>query len=297
MIYGINMFRDFDFAVLDDPEYKEDAVREDIVKPILDRLGYSPSGENKMVRSRSLEHPEVYMGVSKRRINIVPDYLLEIKKEPKWILDAKSPIQNIESGKNVHQAYSYAIHPDVRARFFALCNGFQFVVFDVTKKSPIAKFEVGDIESRWEELHRLLSPLALTRPELLDFQLDYGVHMFNLGAPVGQIHHFSPMGVPHIAKVNDELYSICVNILLGDEYFATSFDFGKKEYKQLLSVLPNETRKLVRNALRHQPYSIELGVNAPEVCIEAVLGDAKIETNSQEFIPLIVKKFSRYIKS
>lgn len=35
------MFEEFDFSLLDDPEFKEDAVREEIVAPILNRLGFA----------------------------------------------------------------------------------------------------------------------------------------------------------------------------------------------------------------------------------------------------------------
>lgn len=290
------MFKEFDFSILDDPEYKEDAVREDIVKPLLEALGYRPSGENKMVRSRSLEHPDVYIGVSKRKVNIIPDYVLEVKGEPKWILDAKSPLQNIEKGKNVEQAFSYAIHPDVRVRFYALCNGHKLTVFDVSKREPIVNVSICDLESNWETVRRQLSPLALDKPELLDYKPDFGLFMFKAGFPVGLRQVFNPMGVPLITKVNDELFTIMVNIGFGDDYLAASFDFGKKEYKQLLSILPNDVSKIVRNGLRHQPYEVVLENNIPEVCIEALLGDVKYQNENEEYIPMVVKKFSRYIK-
>jgi hypothetical protein len=50
----LRMFEDFDFSVLDDPSYKEDAVREDLVAPLLKALGYQPTGKQRMQRSQSL---------------------------------------------------------------------------------------------------------------------------------------------------------------------------------------------------------------------------------------------------
>jgi hypothetical protein len=37
---------DFDFALLDSPDFKEDAVREEIIHPLLNALGYAASGPN-----------------------------------------------------------------------------------------------------------------------------------------------------------------------------------------------------------------------------------------------------------
>ncbi|WP_181901726.1 type I restriction enzyme HsdR N-terminal domain-containing protein [Thalassotalea euphylliae] len=290
------MFKEFDFSILNDLEYKEDAVREDIVKPILTKLGYTPSGNNKMIRSRSLEHPFVYIGSQKRKINIIPDYVLEVSNSPKLILDAKGPNEDILKGKNVEQAFSYAIHPDIRVRYYALCNGRQLSIFDVTKRNHIAIIDVNELDENWDTVHRLLSPIALTKPELLNFKPDYGMYMLKAGAPRGQRHHFEPMGVPMIAKVEDNLYTICVNIGFGEDYLATSFDFGKKEYKQLLSCLPKEASKEIRNGLRRQPYRVLLEENTPEVCIDAILGSGRYSNENEEYIPLIVERFRRYVK-
>jgi len=66
------MFDGFDFKVLDDPAFKEDAVREEIIAPILRRLGYQPSGRARIQRSKTLTHPFVRIGVRRHPVNIVP---------------------------------------------------------------------------------------------------------------------------------------------------------------------------------------------------------------------------------
>ncbi len=78
------LFEKFDFSCLDDPEYKEDSVREDIVAPLLKYAGYLlPNGKSKTCKkSRSLTHPYVLFGSQKRKVNIVPDYLLEYEGAP-----------------------------------------------------------------------------------------------------------------------------------------------------------------------------------------------------------------------
>ena len=64
------MFTDFDPALLDDPEFKEDSVREVIIGPILHRLGYTPSGPNRVIRSKSLTHPLSTVGQEKSRLRL-----------------------------------------------------------------------------------------------------------------------------------------------------------------------------------------------------------------------------------
>jgi len=108
------LFAGFDFSLLESPDFKEDSVREEIVLPLLHSLGYSAGGLNQIIRSKALEHPFVNIGSGKRKIILIPDYLLAVGSKPAWILDAKAPDEEIGAGKNVEQAYSYAIHPEVR---------------------------------------------------------------------------------------------------------------------------------------------------------------------------------------
>jgi len=98
------LFGTFDFSVLGSSDFKEDSVREEVILPILHALGYSPAGLNQIIRSRTLLHPFVNIGSQKRKIYLIPDYLLAVENKPAWILDAKAPGENISAGENVEQA-------------------------------------------------------------------------------------------------------------------------------------------------------------------------------------------------
>lgn len=115
--------QDFDFRVLDDREFKEDAVREEIMAPLVRALGYEVSGPQRVVRGRRLEHPFVALGVSTHRVSIVPDYLLFVEDHPTWVLDAKAPSESIDDPDHHAQAYSYAIHRDVRVDWYGSATG------------------------------------------------------------------------------------------------------------------------------------------------------------------------------
>jgi DNA modification methylase len=152
------VFSDFDFSELSSPDFKEDSVREELVKPLLNALGYSVSGRNKIRRSKALKHPFVKVGAGKREITVIPDYLLEVSGKYAWVLDAKAPDEEVKAGENVEQAYFYAIHPDIRVRIYALCNGREFIAFAVDETEPVIYFHLSEIEKHFSELKSKLSP-------------------------------------------------------------------------------------------------------------------------------------------
>jgi hypothetical protein len=163
----MNLFKDFDFGQLDSPDFKEDSVREVLILPMLEALGYGAKGPNQIIRSRTLKHPFVKIGSTEREVRITPDYLMESQGRPFWVLDAKAPGQEIKSGTNPEQVYSYAIHPDIRATYYALCNGREFVVFQVNQKEPVLAFHLQDMESYWPKLVEFLGPSGLRETTLL----------------------------------------------------------------------------------------------------------------------------------
>lgn len=152
-----NLFGNLNLQTLkQNPDFKEDSVREVIILPILKALGYT---EINIVRSKTLQHPFLKIGSKKRPINLVPDYVLKVENNFAWVLDAKAPNQNIKEGDHVEQVYSYATHPEIRSNYFALCNGVEFSIFKTTATNiPILFFNLDEIEYHWEKLTQYLSP-------------------------------------------------------------------------------------------------------------------------------------------
>lgn len=152
------IYHNFDFNLLGDPDFKEDAVREALIKPLLNALGYSASGENKIIRSKGLTDPYVNHGSKRKRIRLIPDYLFEVQGKYAWVLDAKSPDEDVFKGDYIEQIYSYAIHPDVRVNFYALCNGKEFILFEIGKREPILYFQLSEISQHWANIEKFLAP-------------------------------------------------------------------------------------------------------------------------------------------
>jgi 16S rRNA G966 N2-methylase RsmD len=151
---ALTLFKQFDFEQLNSSDFKEDSVRELLILPLLQALGYQ---QTQIVRSKTFINPFVKIASGKRKLQQTPDYLLKIADNYAWVLDAKSPNQNIKNGDHVEQVYFYAIHPEVRTTFFALCNGRAFSLFRQDIQEPILYFELKEIADYWEVLAGFLS--------------------------------------------------------------------------------------------------------------------------------------------
>lgn len=152
------LFGNLDFHKIEnDSDFKEDSVREIIILPILKHLGYDNTN---IVHSKTLNHPYLKIGSNKKiPVKLVPDCLMKVENNFAWILDAKSPKQKVTDNENVEQVYSYAIHPEVRSNYFALCNGLEFALYRQDKINiPILYFQINEIEQYIDELIKYLSP-------------------------------------------------------------------------------------------------------------------------------------------
>lgn len=161
----MSIFSDFDFTLLDSPDFKEDSVREELILPMLKELGYASHGENKIIRSKTVKHPFVQTGTGKQQLTSIPDYLFEVGGKYAWVLDAKAPNEEIKTGKNVEQTYFYAIHPEIRVDFYALCNGKEFILFHISQSEAVLYFSLSEIEKHWHDLEKFLSPDAFDKTQ------------------------------------------------------------------------------------------------------------------------------------
>ncbi|MHA1703790.1 MAG: DNA methyltransferase [Promethearchaeota archaeon] len=164
----MKIFKEFDFNILDDPDFEESSVREEILTPILKFLNYKSFGKNKILREKSITHPFVQTGSKRRNIINFPDYLLQIDGNYKWVLDAKKPNENIKSGKNKEQAYFYAIHPEIRVNLYALCNGKEFILFHISREKPLLYFQVSEFDHFKADLKNHLAPDVFVQDEILN---------------------------------------------------------------------------------------------------------------------------------
>lgn len=152
-----NLFGEIDISrIEDDPDFKEDSVREVIILPILKALGYQ---QKNIIRSKKLIHPFLKVGTKKIAIHTYPDYSLKVEDNFAWVLDAKSPQESVTEYEYVEQAFSYASHREINTVYFALCNGKDFILFRTqSPDKPVLYFSLSEIAFHWDELSFFLSP-------------------------------------------------------------------------------------------------------------------------------------------
>ena len=170
-------YSDLDFGtVAAGTGFKEDSVREAVIMPFLTALGYR---NEHIRRSHSLKHPFLRTGSKNRPVELIPDYAFFTEGRFAWVLDAKSPAEDVFDPGHISQVYSYAVHPEIRAKFFAVCNGREFVLYNgEAGEAPVLLFAFSEIGHRWAEIWRTLnaarfqsraeashSPLAAVRDE------------------------------------------------------------------------------------------------------------------------------------
>lgn len=282
------LFTGLNPSLLDDPQFKEDSVREVIIVPILNRLGYTSSGPNRIARSKSLTHPFIYAGTRKIPITLIPDYTLISDETTVLILDAKHPSEDVLSRTNVQQAYSYAIHPDIKCKHFALCNGKTLVIFNVDKNEPLLKLPFSEFESKWGEIERYISPKHLRHPMLQRFAPDFGCALARLGFAEGGTVTLLPAQLNLFARLDDNMISATANTEFSEKPHCVSFDFNRELLPEILAGLPAQLAEMFSHALGRAPFmaAAELAI---EVDIDTKLGP-EIEGEFETYRPLVIEK-------
>jgi len=75
---------------------------------------------------------------------------------------SKAPNEPI-TGDDIQQAYTYAVHPEVAAGFFVLCNGRRLVVFKTINgptANPVIDFSYEEFDSHWQIIANMLGLIA-----------------------------------------------------------------------------------------------------------------------------------------
>jgi hypothetical protein len=286
------LYEGFDWNLLKSPGFKEDSVREELVAPLLRALGYSASGPHLIHRSRPLKHPFVYFGTKSHRIEIIPDYVFEVTGKFRWVLDAKAPSESTTNGRNPAQAYSYAMHPEIRANIFALCNGCHFTAYHVLSLRPFAHFELKNIHLAWPELAARLAPNAFAGIEEV-FRPDLGLHLHRLGFERFQQIMFPFAQIMHAARVADDLYTVSAGCILEGQEYCASFDFPAALLPQFVAALPAEVQPVVSDQLSRSPFTADLRAVMPSLIITCKLsGDVvNAKDHREQFCPFTVVLF------
>jgi len=173
------------FEPIDFQQMNEADVREEILAPLLRRLGYRSGTMNNIIReqSLSLRYPRAFLG--RKNPNKDPllrgkaDYICEVEGPIRWVIESKPPNTEI-SIDDIEQAYTYANHPEIRAALFCICNGYELRVYQTNlgpDATPCLCVPYSVFNERFDEIKNLLSPASIRR--------EFPTHIVDTGKPLG----------------------------------------------------------------------------------------------------------------
>jgi hypothetical protein len=111
----------------------ETDVREIIVRPLIERLGYRHGTDANIRTEQTLRYARSFLGRKnpKKDPPLVgrADYICDVISFGRWIVEVKSPGQDLTQD-DVEQAHTYAAHPEIAATFFLVTNGRVFRLYE-----------------------------------------------------------------------------------------------------------------------------------------------------------------------
>lgn len=280
------MFAGVTTKLFNDPEFKEDSVRELILAPMLAKLGYLPTGTTRVIRSKTLKHPFIRIGTRNHPVTVIPDYTLLHEEKPIFVLDAKGPKEDVLDHAHVQQAYSYAMHPEIACREFGLCNGRQLAVFDVFHREPLLVINFEVFESQWHEIEKYLSVRYLLKPGLRRFAPDFGLALVRSGFERATTIVMLGVRLNLFGRVNEDLFTASANCCFGAIEHCVSFDFSANLLPKIVAGLPPELAEMFTDALGRAPFKAAAGL-VIEIDIEARLGNLT-RGRDEEFVPVVI---------
>lgn len=158
----------------------ETDIREEVIAPLIRKLGYGSGSKNNVRREVPLRYRQSFLGRKNPKkdpeLRGKADYILEADQRVRWVVEAKGPAVTLGPDE-VEQAWSYANHPEVRAVYFVLCNGRALEVYRTDHGPdvpPVLALHYPELETKFQVLSNLLSPTALLR-DFPNREIDVGL--------------------------------------------------------------------------------------------------------------------------
>lgn len=155
----------------------ETDVREHIVRPFLEKLGYRYGTEASIKTEQTFRYGKAFLGRKNpsKDPDLVgrADYILDVASYGRWVVEVKASTVTIDQDA-VEQAHTYAAHPEVNALFFLLTNGNEFRLYKTSSLSaPLMAWAYEDLPSMFMAILNLVGPDAIKRRAKL-FEPDQG---------------------------------------------------------------------------------------------------------------------------
>lgn len=216
-------------------------VREEIIAPVVSRLGYRFGELNYAKREITLHYPYYSLGRKKKnepKISGSPDYLCGVEgRGGSFVIEAKRGNKEITI-EDIQQCHSYATHPEIQANYFVLCNGKRFEIYETLngpEHHPIVSLSAYQFDSQFHSIESVLLPKNLVK--LCEKTYDLGKSIgTNLGSEVKLTGgHVQPKET-HFSFESPERYPL-TKFIENDPDFNKTMTEGLKlnEFRQTIS--------------------------------------------------------------
>ncbi len=145
----------------------ETDVREEIVRPLLSRLGYRHGTEAYVQTELPLSYSQAFLG--RKNPNRDPtlrgraDYICGVVAAGTWVIEVKRPDEALDRS-TIQQAHTYAAHPEVAAYYFMLTNGKNFSVYETGRLAePLLSWTFAESEESFLKVLNLIGPDAIRK--------------------------------------------------------------------------------------------------------------------------------------
>ena len=123
----------------------ESSVEQFFVSRCLKDLGYT---DREIKPKTSLKEIAVARGT--RREPFKPDYVIVYRRKPRWLIDAKSPTEDVDKWSYQGAGYALGLNQEYSAEnpcdFYAITNGLAFKVYKWDESPPILSLTFSDFE-------------------------------------------------------------------------------------------------------------------------------------------------------
>lgn len=156
--------------VVDEPSFEtmnETDVREIIVRPLLERLGYRHGTAATIRTEVPLRYDRAFLGRKKPSkdppLRGKADYVCDAIPYGRWVIEVKGPAEALTRDVR-EQTHTYAAHPEIGAAFFLLTNGRQFELYRTSLlEGPILSWTYLETEEKLLSVFNLVGPAALEK--------------------------------------------------------------------------------------------------------------------------------------
>jgi len=150
-----------DFASMNETD-----VREIIVRPLIERLGYKYGSQAHIRTEVHLKYGRSFLGHKKKTDPTLAgraDYVCDAISYGRWAVEVKSPTVDLTQD-DVDQAHTYCAHPEVGAHHFILTNGREFRLYATGQLDrAILSWKYSEINDHFLTLFNILSYEAIKR--------------------------------------------------------------------------------------------------------------------------------------